>query len=192
MPIITKGAFKDTVKRLREDDSALTVLTLNEEFKTEEMGDAAVAILSESLQYNTTLEWLDLQHCNIGRKGATSLAGLFIQNSGSSIKTLNLHGNKIGPAGAESLSKVLLANHSLERLYLSDNDIGDDGAVTLAGALRTSTSLRRLYLYKDKIGDVGAAALAEGIKANSHIKELNLSFNEINDEGKLSPFLYAL
>ena len=37
--------------------------------------------------------------------------------------------------GANSISKIMMVNHSLQELLMSENNIGDDGISAIAGAL---------------------------------------------------------
>ena len=53
----------------------------------------------------------------------------------TSLTTINLSYNNIGPAEAKAIAKALEENESLTELYLSNNQIGPEGALALAEAL---------------------------------------------------------
>ena len=123
--------------------------------------ETAVAVLAAVLEANTTLTNLDLQ------------------------------GNNIGPAGAESLATALKTNTTLTNLDLSYNNIGSAGAESLATALKTNTTLTNLNLSLNNIGPAGAESLATALKTNTTLKQLILGhgndisesvYKKINDE----------
>jgi len=64
----------------------------------------------------------------------------------STLIFLNIARNKIGDAGARSISCALEINASLEQLYLNDNEIGDGGKRMLSNALKRNTAATELYL----------------------------------------------
>ena len=55
-----------------------------------------------------------------------------------SLEHLNMRSNRVGSAGAKSLSDSLRFNRYLRELDLGWNAIGDVGALHLSGALHTS------------------------------------------------------
>ena len=87
--------------------------------------ETAVAVLAAVLEANTTLTNLDLQGNNIGPAGAESLATALKTNT--TLTNLDLsYSNNIGPAGAESLATALKTNTTLKQLILGHgNDISE-------------------------------------------------------------------
>ena len=81
----------------------------------------------------------------------------------STLTTLDLNSNKVGPVGAGRLAEALAINSTLIILDLSFNKVGDEGAGRLAEALATNSTLTTLNLYQNQVGDEGAGRLAEAL-----------------------------
>ncbi|KAF9899014.1 hypothetical protein EC991_009784, partial [Linnemannia zychae] len=137
--------------------------------------------LVEALRTNSTLTTLNLQFNKVGPHEVQAMAEVLRTNS--TMITLDLGNNFIGGSGAQSLSAILQANSTLTTLILNDNSLGDEGAQALAEALKTNATLTTLDLQKNSIGDNGAQALAEGLETNSTLTTLDLHFNNIRDDG---------
>jgi Leucine-rich repeat (LRR) protein len=114
---------------------------------------------------NTTL---DLSSLRLTLLEADVVAGL---TSLTSLTSLNLEGNEIGPDGARALQGLT----GLTSLILGVNTIGAEGAQ----ALKSLTRLTYLGLWNCKIGDRGVQALA-GLTS---LTTLHLGDNDISDEG---------
>ena len=56
----------------------------------------------------------------------------------NTLTNLDLYGNNVGPAGAQSLATVLKTNTTLTNLDLSLNNVFPAGAKSLATALKTT------------------------------------------------------
>jgi hypothetical protein len=114
---------------------------------------------------NTTL---DLSSVGLTLHEADVVAGL---TSLTSLTSLNLQDNEIGPDGAQALQGFT----GLTSLNLGMNTIGAEGAQALKGLTR----LTDLELGNCKIGDRGVQALA-GLTS---LTSLGLGDNDISDEG---------
>ena len=143
--------------------------------------ETAVAVLAAVLEANTTLTNLDLQGNNIGPAGAESLATALKTNT--TLTNLFLSHNNIGPAGAESVATVLKTNTTLTNLDLSHNNLGPAGAESFATALKANTTLTNLFLSDNNIGPAGAESLATALKTNTTLTDLSLFLNNIGPAG---------
>jgi hypothetical protein len=100
-------------------------------------------------------------------------------------RRLELHGNAIGDAGAESLAEMLICNTELQELILSDNrGIGSDGAAALLRALTFNRTLTKLHLplgipapLRRKIGS--------SIMRNRALEQIRRGANSLNCRGHL-------
>ncbi|KAF9342284.1 hypothetical protein BGX26_007871, partial [Mortierella sp. AD094] len=99
----------------------------------------------------------ELVNARIGRKELGILAETLKTNS--TLTTLNLGGNSIGPNGAKALSEALKTNSTLTTLNLGGNLIEPNGAKALSEALKTNSTLTTLDLRYNLIGPDGAKAL---------------------------------
>lgn len=176
--MILSKTFKEDIERLKKNDPAITILNLC----GERIYKDGAASLAAAIQANTYLEWLDLQDSNIGDEGAAILAADVLEQNYSTIKKLNLHGNKIGNNGATALATALKINTSLWELDLCFNFINDEGVSMLAKALTTNTTLRVLRLEGNRIGERGATILFEAVQANlkSSLETIELSGNWVH------------
>jgi hypothetical protein len=96
----------------------------------------------------------------------------------TSLTSLALDGNHIGPSGAEAIASALAKNSTFVTLSLSRNEIGDVGALAFAEVLcGGSAVVTKLDLGDNRISDVGAKRLAWAIQAVSRLTELHLSEN---------------
>ena len=86
--------------------------------------------------------------------------------------------------GAISISKMIMANHSLQHLYMWGNNIGDDGISAVAGALG-NCKINKLDVQQCGITLTGATSLAEALSSNHTIGVLLLWGNPITVEGAL-------
>ena len=151
------------------------------DIKLEGIDDASAAVLAAVLEANTTLTSLNLFNNNLGPAGAESLATALKTNK--TLTDLYLAGNNLGPAGAESFARALKTNTTLRNLNLSSNNLGPAGAELPARALKRNKTLTNLYLADNSIGPAGAESLAIALKINTTLTNLNLSRNKLGPAG---------
>jgi Ran GTPase-activating protein (RanGAP) involved in mRNA processing and transport len=104
----------------------------------------------------------------------------------NTLQELNLDGNEVTAKGAEFLSTSLARNSSLRILSLARNNVEDKGASHFANALRENSSLMTLNLRNNKIGMPGAFNLLNTIISdNTTLKTLVLQdlVFRVNGEG---------
>ena len=101
----------------------------------------------------------------------------------STVQRLYLGDSKIGPPGAQSLSRMLQQNDTLQALDLDQNNIGPEGAQALAPALRSNTSLTDLLIQRNGIGDVGCQAVAASLVENRSLVCIDMALKGIDDRG---------
>jgi len=103
---------------------------------------------------------------------------------------LKLCGCSLGPLGADSLARTVLAEHKgLVVVDLSRNALGVAGAKHVASALVGNSTLRRLDLSHNDLGPGGAAAVAACLPDNSGLRELCLDGNGLELSGALQVWL---
>ena len=98
----------------------------------------------------------------------------------SSLQSLFLSKNSIGPIGIESISEGLKNIHSnLKSLSLDVNKFGEDGAKHLAEGIQMNQSLTTLNISNCEIGPGGAHVIAQAINSSPKMTSLNLECNKI-------------
>ena len=104
-----------------------------------------VPYVIKSLETNTSITHLDLSRCAI----TDDTLKQFHFETNTSIKTLILSENRIGPEGAEYFKKVLTCNTTLVCLNLSNNFyMGSIGLLAIMEALGKNKTLKRLNLAR--------------------------------------------
>ncbi|XP_019860273.1 PREDICTED: uncharacterized protein LOC109588559 isoform X2 [Amphimedon queenslandica] len=112
-------------------NKSLTMLQIS----NDSISDDGVVALAQSLQYNETLEYLQLQY----NRGITS-------------------------ACAQSIAKLLNSNKTLTYLNLYDTNIDSHGAVILSESLQTNNTLNLLWLDRQHKDTCSALPYFEQIK----------------------------
>ena len=126
---------------------------------------------------------------NLGTEGAMYLSSCLAFNS--TLESLDLSQNGIGPAGTVALAENLKKNGgTLGSLALGSNQARDEGCAALAEALRAGAGgevgIYELDLSSNGIGDAGAQALADALEESPILQRLDLSNNEIDLEGVMA------
>jgi len=118
-----------------------------------QIGDAGVIFLANSLENNVVLKKLFLSDNRIGDQGAGALARAL--KGHLSLEYLGLNNNKIGNVGAIEVSNNLGKNNNLvlECLLLRNNCIEDEGARAIVMAFNKLKTLFRLDLRNNQIED---------------------------------------
>ncbi len=100
----------------------------------------------------------------------------------TTVTSLILDGNAIGPDGAQALA-ACLPRTKLTHLSLRSCKIEERGMLALASALAHSPQLQSLNLHRNKIGIQGIAQLAAALPSSS-LTELNLHRSYLNELGR--------
>jgi hypothetical protein len=100
----------------------------------------------------------------------------------TSLETLVLHRQFLGPVGIRPIALALAAHPNLTELDLSWNQLGHEGAEILAQAFSNDVKIRRLNLHYNQLGVSGIKALSPFIK-KMHLISLNLGANQLGDRG---------
>jgi len=101
----------------------------------------------------------------IGDSGVRGLCDGLCCSTATSLRSLYLASNQLGPLGAEALAAALRrgAMPKLESLYLGDNRLGCQGLKALAKPLRAHPTLQVLHLDDCGVGDEGVASLVDNL-----------------------------
>jgi hypothetical protein len=123
------------------------------------------------------LEVLNLSHQHMTRREVATL--LRALQDHKTIRELNLAGNDLGDAGAESFAAMLHTDVLLERLDMSANALTDRGVAHLARAIAANgqLALADLRLCDNHLTDSSCAHLAQCVKSNSTLVHVDLSGN---------------
>eukprot|EP00937_MAST-01D_sp_MAST-1D-sp2_P001176 g1176.t1 len=97
----------------------------------------------------------------------------------TTLTSLDLSANAIGPRGAESVADALCSNVVLTELDMSSNRIGHQGASAFARALCVNGTLRALNLWACGVRADGAEEVADALLHNGALRSLGLRENGI-------------
>ncbi|XP_041919034.1 uncharacterized protein LOC121683467 [Alosa sapidissima] len=151
------------------------------DFSDNEIGDAGVMKLSEALSNpKSKLESLWLRNCSLTENSCACLASVL--SCSSSLRQLDLSGNRIQDAGVELLTDGLRSTHcTLEELRLHNCGLTDESCASLASALRSNPShLRELHLSGNTLRESGEKLL-EALQKNPH-NSLESLISEVTDK----------
>ena len=148
----------------------------------------AVAIF-RSLEYNTTLEELDLSGNQRLAEGDSEAVGCAIEkmlSMSQTLKVMNLYGCGLTNELASYFANGLTQNHSARKVILRSNNIGSTGAVSIFRSLEHNTSLEELDLSgNSQLAESNSEAVGCEIESmlnvNRTLKILNLSVCNITD-----------
>ncbi|CAF1402355.1 unnamed protein product, partial [Adineta ricciae] len=163
MEIVVDKAMKlKLCKRLLLDENQIT--------------SQGIAIITDGLKDNTTLETLNLEKNFIGDQGVQYLSNVLLTKN-STIQRLDLNENNITSTGVQYLADLLQVTRNLTWLGLHTNKIGDSGMVLLANVLADhNRSLQVLDLcYNKSITDKCAQSIIDMVKNNRSLKRIHMS-----------------
>ncbi len=100
----------------------------------------------------------------------------------SALTALNLSFSDISDQGAAALAEGL-SFAKLVTLDLAGNAIGDAGAQSLASVVKSHPTLASLDLHRNRIGPLGAQAMGVALIANAALTSLDLTCNPIPEDG---------
>ena len=140
----------------------------------------AVTRLAAALAENTTLQSLRLEFNNIGPVGAEHIGIALAENK--TLQSLDLGYNKIGPDGTRHIGAALTKNETLQSLDLCANNIDSVGAEHIGLALAQNKSLQSLDLGCNNIGRDGARHIGAALEKNTTLQSLSLDFTHIDPE----------
>ncbi|KAL3200360.1 hypothetical protein MRX96_013309 [Rhipicephalus microplus] len=111
---------------------------------------ADTILLFKALEKSKSVEYLRLQvntsKVKLQANGAVAIAAALAENT--TLVSLHIASNSIGPVGARALAETLKTNSSLAVLDLRDNSIGTSGAVAFATALKVNSKLEELHVCR--------------------------------------------
>jgi Ran GTPase-activating protein (RanGAP) involved in mRNA processing and transport len=159
--------------------------------------------LAKAMQFNSSVTHLDLSqnqftdlvqtHTRVEKilEGADFMAVLELARAiqvNSTLETLNVSSNSLGPRGPTGISAVgeaMLVNAKIKCLDLSSNFLcgakGNrfKGFMKVSKALAANSTLVDLCLTDNRLNSDAAVILASGFKDNSSITTLDISGNEL-------------
>jgi Ran GTPase-activating protein (RanGAP) involved in mRNA processing and transport len=145
-----------------------------------------LSALAAALRVNTTLQGLVMEGCKLENQGLAIIVDALYAATNMPLTKLYLRSNAITDEGAESLSKFLESNATLEELDLSRNGIGTSGCVSLFKSFHRSrmTRIRCLNLSHNELWDLdqGHDGIQSFLASNQSLRVLNLEGNFLHDE----------
>ncbi|XP_072339528.1 leucine-rich repeat-containing protein 45 isoform X2 [Scyliorhinus torazame] len=149
------------------------------DLSTQSLSVDTCAILGKVLMNDIVFTELTLCDCMLNEEGAKLL--LYGLCANTTIQMLDMKGNNLRAAGAETLGKLLRHNKSLKSLILEWNALGmwEEGFCVFCEGLRANKSLKHLDLRNNQINHQGVGELALALKHNNTLEELDLRWNNI-------------
>jgi Ran GTPase-activating protein (RanGAP) involved in mRNA processing and transport len=140
------------------------------------------AALSTLLSCSTSLRTLVIQKCKVQTRACRTLMDGLSGNS--SVTSVNLSENCLGPRGAEIVAEMLRQQSCLQNLDISDNCILDFGANAIGQSICSTSAprLQSLFLGQNRLTLTSCQAFFRGIRQASSLRTLDLFCNDLEDE----------
>ncbi|XP_043930580.1 protein phosphatase 1 regulatory subunit 37-like [Protopterus annectens] len=170
----------------------VSALKINRKLKKLYLGDNDLndlqdsMFLGELLQFNHTLELLDVKHNRISDDGMEDICKGLQQQQTAGLRSIVLWHNHITAKSMQHLATALIYARCLKSLNLGRNAIQNEGIHRLKEALICNRSLQNLGLVATKITCEGAVALAEFIVESPCIQHVDLRKNAIKTGGLMA------
>jgi len=168
---------EELLKRLKDDDPALTEVDLSRHALD---GLFIFTYFTSALMANTCLQTLCLSKNHFTADQVATLATALEGNV--ALLALVLEDNSLGPDSAVEVARILRRS-SLKTLNLAGNRILDDGAKAIADALPANSTLTSLNLEYNDITSVGVESVSQALMQNIPLQELSLASNDLRFGG---------
>ena len=162
------------------------------ELRSFDMGLKECQALGNGLRGLTSLTALSLVHVRMGDQGAAAIFEVLHATTGSTLATLDLRGNGIGPEGVRAVAEYLMASASVTSVDVLSNRLNVESADLLLKVkvekpnLRTLCGLThnetKLNLNGRGLGPGDAKLLAPEILVMTSLTSLNLAQNNLGGD----------
>ena len=126
--------------------------------------------LSRSLKSHTSINLLNMYHCDFGSSPEILL--VLLQ---SDVRRINLSNNNIDSVGAVKIVEYLEGDPPIYELTLENNRFNDNDAILISQSLKRNRILRRLDLVGNNITSIGVKALLNCVFDSSSLNAISES-----------------
>jgi hypothetical protein len=126
----------------------------------------------------------EVKHLILNDKGLTEEQVLTLARElayNSSLISLHLDSNNIGPKAVDALAKSIENNKTLMELSLANNNIGVEGGKAYIKSLENNSSLIRIWLPNNQIGKENREAFKQIFKESKYLLQMDVSDIEADD-----------
>jgi Ran GTPase-activating protein (RanGAP) involved in mRNA processing and transport len=131
--------------------------------------------LSMSLKSHSSIENLDISHCDLGSNPEILL--VILQ---SDIKWITLDNNNIDSLGAVKIAEYLEGNPPIHQIDLDHNRLNDDDVILISQALKRNTNLETLRMHSNNITSIGVKTLLMCFFDSSSLNAISGSNHTLN------------
>ena len=154
------------------------------------IGNAGAKVMALAIHQISSLESLNLTHCQITAPGAIPIFQTLAKNS--RLRQLILDKNFLEGKRLRILKEFMGSNSGLTLLSLNLCRLCEEGASYLARGLGFNRNLKTLLLSGNAMKDLGLAAISDAVsKSSLPLVHLDVSNNIITDESAI-PFAHAM
>ena len=146
-----------------------------------QLGDGGAKLLAAALQGNTKLTSLNVVGNKLGPAAIASLADVLAE--APLLAECLMSNNPAGPQGWKTVAKLYSKMGNLSTLSIGSMNIADDSAEATKEILLKNPNLRHASFKNNKLGVKQATAIAEGLRGNNNIQDVDLYFNQLGDKG---------
>jgi len=147
-------------------------------------GSKLIGICADIIQFNKTLECLDISFNSLPYE-AIELISIYLETN-TTLLELVIKRCEISNSKTQLIAKAIKANNTLKKLDISCNVLENDGILCIADSLKHHPTLQKLNLSMTRFTDVGAEHIADALHLNKVLTKLDLSLNFSCDAGLAS------
>ena len=177
LTLLKENELKFFFKNVKKNDK-LTKLIL----KRNQIGTIGALKISQYLNSNQNLTFLDLSFCHIGNEGIKFLSESIKNHQGiREVEFFSLEA--FGSEGIKYFSESLKNNKFLTKIDLNSNYINDDGIKFFVESLKLNSTLKILDLSFNRLEDKSLKYFSKFLSTNNSLKILNFSENNFDTAG---------
>ncbi|KAH3830279.1 hypothetical protein DPMN_103520 [Dreissena polymorpha] len=146
-----------------------------------QMTSDSVKALAVALVGNSSLETLDLGDNDMGPKGAEYIADMLRENN--FVKHINMEFNNLGIHGVKHLVDLIKQQDSVTSLNISGNGLRECDAEVIRPLIEDTLNLKHLSLAHNQLREAGGEVIGEALVWNDTMETLDLSWNHLRRDG---------
>ncbi|KAL4230212.1 Leucine Rich repeat [Mactra antiquata] len=149
--------------------------------KHRQMTADEIKAISVALVGNSSIETLDLAENDMGPLGASYIADMLRENT--FVKSLGLAENNLGIVGVKCITDIIVKQDTVNSLDISGNGLRECDAEVIRPLLENTIHLKHLNLSHNQLRESGGEVVGESLVYNDTMESLDLSWNHLRRDG---------
>ncbi|XP_045204097.2 leucine-rich repeat-containing protein 74B-like isoform X2 [Mercenaria mercenaria] len=140
-----------------------------------------IKAIAVALVGNSTIETLDLSDNDMGPLGAKYIADAMKENT--FITNLNLSDNKLTALGVKYIVEIIIDQDTIKSLSIAGNGLRECDSEIIRPLFEHPVNLRHLDMSRNELRMAGGEVIGEALLENETIVSLDLSWNHLRRDG---------